>query len=84
MARGPIAGAYARSQATLIGAFVMLAGAVVAFAAKAHTVALVFLVLMLACAMVSCVFAVMFRNRAVAVARAARRQAQQRGQRSRR
>jgi hypothetical protein len=84
MARGPIAGTYARSQATLMAALVMLAGAVVAFAAKAQAIALVFLVLMLACAMVSCVFAVMFRNRSVAAARAARRQAQQKAQRKRR
>ena len=81
MARGPIAGTHARSQATLMAAFVMLAGAVVAFAAKAQAVALVFLILMLACAMVSCVFAVIFRNRAVAAARAARRQAEQRTRR---
>ena len=84
MARRPVAGTYARSQATLVAALVMLAGAIVAFAAKAPAIALVFLVLMLACAMVSCVFAVMFRNRAVAAARAARRQAQQKAQRTRR
>ena len=82
MAREPIAGTYARSQATLIAALVMLAGAVVAFAAKAQAIALVFLVLMLGCAMVSCVFAVMFRRRAVAAARAARRQAQQKAPRT--
>ena len=84
MARGPNAGTYARSRAALVAAFVMLAGAVVAFAAKAQAIALVFLVLMLACAMVSCVFAVMFRNRAVAAARAARRQAQQKAPPNRR
>ena len=84
MARGPIAGTYVWSRATLMAALIMLAGAVVAFAAKAQAIALVFLVLMLACAMVSCVFAVMFRNRAVAAARAARRQAQQKAQRTRR
>ena len=69
------------SQATLVAAFLMLAGAIVAYAAKANVVALVFLVLMLVFAMVSCVFAVIFRNRAVAAARAARRQAQQRARR---
>jgi len=81
MTRGPIAGTHARAQATLVAAFVMLAGAVAAFAAKAQAVALVFLVLMLACAMVSCVFAVIFRNRAVAAARAARRHPQQKAPR---
>jgi uncharacterized membrane-anchored protein len=84
MVRGPFAGTYARSQTTLMAALVMLAGAVAAFAAKAQAIALVFLVLMLACAVVSCVFAVMFRNRGVAAARAARRQAQQKAQRTRR
>ena len=79
MAREPITGMYRNGQAFLVAAFLMLAGAVVAFAAKAQAVALVFLVLMLACAMVSCVFAVIFRNRAVAAARAACRQAQGRG-----
>ncbi len=82
MARGPIAGTHARSQATLMAALVMLAGAIVAFAAKAQAIALVFLVLMLAFAMASCVFAVMFRQRAVAAARAARRQAQQKAPRT--
>jgi hypothetical protein len=81
MAREPIAGMYRNSRATLVAAFLMLAGAIVAYAAKADVVALVFLVLMLVFAMVSCVFAVIFRNRAVAAARAARRQAQQRARR---
>ena len=81
MAREPIAGMHRNSQATLVAAFLMLAGAIVAFAARAQVVALVFLVLMLVFAMVSCVFAVIFRNRAVAVARVARRQAQQRARR---
>jgi hypothetical protein len=81
MAREPIAGMHRNSQATLVAAFLMLAGAIVAYAAKANVVALVFLVLMLVFAMVSCVFAVIFRNRAVAAARAARRQAQQRARR---
>ena len=60
------------SRATLVAAFVMLGGVFVAFAAKATPVAFVFLVLMLVCAMASTVFAVIFRNRAVAAARAAR------------
>ena len=65
-----------------MAALIMLAGAIVAFAAKAQAIALVFLVLMLACAVGSCVFAVMFRKRAVAAARAARRQAQQKAPRT--
>ena len=47
MAREPIAGTYRNSRAFLVAAFVMLGGALVAFAARAHTVALDFLVLML-------------------------------------
>jgi uncharacterized membrane protein len=77
MAQDPIASMYRNSRSLLVAGLVMLGGALVAFAAKAHTVALVFLVLMLVCAMASSVFAVIFRNRAVATARAARRQAQQ-------
>ena len=73
----PAAGMYRISRATLVAAFVMAAGAFVAFAAKAHTVAFVFLVLMLVCAMASSGFAMIFRNRAVAMARAARAQARQ-------
>jgi choline-glycine betaine transporter len=72
MARDPIESMHWASQATLIAALVMLAGALVAFAAKAHAIALVFLVLMLVCAMASSGFAVVFRNRAQAAARAAR------------
>jgi hypothetical protein len=68
------------SRATLVAAFVMLGGAFVAYAAKATTVAFVFLVLMLVCAMASSVFAVVFRNRAVAAARAARAEAARRHQ----
>ena len=64
--------AHRASRATLVAAFVMLGGAFVAFAAKATAVAFVFLVLMLVCAMASSAFAVIFRNRAVASARAAR------------
>lgn len=81
MAPEPVAQMYRISRAALVAAFVMLGAAIVAFAAKAHAVALVFLVLMLACAMASSVFAVIFRNRAVAVAREARRQAQQKARR---
>jgi len=71
MAGDPIEGMHARSRAALVAAFVMLAGAVVAFAVKAQAAAVVLLVLMLACAMASFVLAVIFRNRAVALARAA-------------
>jgi uncharacterized membrane protein len=74
MARDPIESIHRASQATLIAALVMLGGAFVAFAAKAHAIALVFLVLMLVCAMASSGFAVAFRNRAQAAARAARAQ----------
>ncbi len=72
--RDPIESMHRASQATLVAAFVMLAGAFVAFAAKAHGIALVLLVLMLVCAMASSGFAVVFRNRAQAAARAARAQ----------
>jgi hypothetical protein len=74
MARDPIESMHRASQATLLAAFVMLAGAIAAFAAKAHPIALVFLVLMLVFAMASSGFAVVFRNRAQAAARAARAQ----------
>jgi predicted membrane channel-forming protein YqfA (hemolysin III family) len=77
MARGPIAHMHRISQVMLVAALVMLGAAFVAYAAKAHAVTLVFLVLMLVCAMASSVFAVIFRNRAVAAARASRLQAQQ-------
>ena len=75
----PLANVHRASRAALVAAFVMLGGAFVAFAAKATAVAFVFLVLMLVCAMASTAFAVIFRNRAVAAARAAR-SAQQRHQ----
>jgi hypothetical protein len=74
MARDPIEIMHRASQATLVAAFVMLAGAIVAFAAKAHVIALTLLVLMLVLAMASSGFAVVFRNRAQAAARAARAQ----------
>jgi uncharacterized membrane protein len=67
-----LANVHRASRATLVAAFVMLGGVFVAFAAKATAVAFVFLVLMLVCAMASTAFAVIFRNRAVAAARAAR------------
>ena len=66
-------GMYRRSQTTLAAAFVMLAGALVAFALHARTVGIVLLVLMLLCGMASFFFSVVFRNRAVAEARQARR-----------
>lgn len=69
-------GVYRMSQATLVAAFVMLGGAVVAFAAHARTAGIILLVLMLACGMVSFGYSVIFRNRAVALAREARRQQQ--------
>ena len=75
-----LASMHRASRATLVAAFVMLGGAFVAYAAKATTVAFGFLVLMLICAMASSVFAVVFRNRAVAAARAARSQAARRHQ----
>ncbi len=74
MAREPIESMHQASRATLVAAFVMLAGAFVAFAAKAHAIALILLVLMLVCAMASSGFAVVFRNRALAAARAERAQ----------
>ena len=67
-------GLYRRSQTTLAAAFVMLAGALVAFALHARTVGIVLLVLMLLCGMASFFFSVVFRNRAVAGARQARRE----------
>ena len=67
-------GVYRRSQTTLAAAFVMLAGALVAFALHARTVGIVLLVLMLLCGMASFFFSVVFRNRAVAEARQARRE----------
>ena len=66
-------GVYRRSQTTLAAAFVMLAGALVAFALHARVVGIVLLVLMLLCGMASFFFSVVFRNRAVAEARQARR-----------
>ena len=67
-------GMYRRSQTTLAAAFVMLAGALVAFAMHARTIGIVLLVLMLLCGMASFFFSVVFRNRAVAEARQARRE----------
>ncbi|HEX3752771.1 MAG TPA: hypothetical protein VHW06_19540 [Streptosporangiaceae bacterium] len=68
------AGLYRRSQLALGAAFVMLVGAVVAFALHARTVGIVLLVLMLLGGMGSFWFSVKFRNRAVAEAREARRE----------
>jgi uncharacterized membrane protein len=61
-----------RSQLALGAAFVMLIGAVIAFALHARPVGIVLLVLMLLGGMASFWFSVKFRNRAVAEARAAR------------
>jgi hypothetical protein len=68
------AGLYRRSQLALGAAFVMLVGAVVAFALHARTVGIVLLVLMLLGGMASFWFSVKFRNSAVAQAREARRE----------
>ncbi|HXP58023.1 MAG TPA: hypothetical protein VN847_23880 [Streptosporangiaceae bacterium] len=68
------AGLYRRSQLALGAAFVVLVGAVVAFALHARTVGIVLLVLMLLGGMASFWFSVKFRNRAVAEAREARRE----------
>src|ERR1700761_9260217 len=73
-AADPIAGLYRRSQLALGAAFVMLVGAVVAFALHARTVGIVLLVLMLLGGMASFWFSVKFRNRAVAEAREVRRE----------
>jgi hypothetical protein len=68
------AGLYRRSQLALGAAFVVLVGAVVAFALHARTIGIVLLVLMLLGGMASFWFSVKFRNRAVAEAREARRE----------
>lgn len=70
----PIATVYRRSQLALGAAFVMLVGAVVAFALHARVVGIVLLVLMLLCGMGSFFLSVVFRNRALAAARSARRE----------
>ena len=69
-----IAGLQRRSQLALGGAFVMLIGAVIAFALHARAVGIALLVLMLLGGMASFYFSVKFRNRAVAEARAARQE----------
>ena len=61
-----------RSQLALGAAFVVLIGAVIAFALGARPVGIVLLVLMLLGGMASFWFSVKFRNRAVAEARVAR------------
>ena len=63
-----------RSQFALGAAFVVLIGAVIAFALHARAVGIVLLVLMLLGGMASFYFSVKFRNRAVAEARAARQE----------
>lgn len=69
-----IAGLQRRSQLALGGAFVMLVGAVIAFALHARAAGIVLLVLMLLGGMASFWFSVKFRNAAVAEARAARQE----------
>lgn len=71
-AQDAIASLQTRSQVALGGAFVMLIGAVIAFALHARAVGIVLLVLMLLGGMASFWFSVKFRNRAVAEARVAR------------
>jgi hypothetical protein len=73
-ADGQVAGLYRRSQLALGAAFVMLVGAVVAFALHARVVGIAALVLMLLGGVASFYFSVQFRNRAVAQARVARQQ----------
>ncbi len=68
----PLNGLYRRSQLVLVGAFVMLVGAVIAFALHARVAGIVLLVGMLLCGMASFFFSVKFRNRAIGDARAAR------------
>ena len=58
----------------MLAGVIMLAGAVAAFVAKAPAIGVVFLALMLACCMAGFVCAVIFRNRAVALAREVTRQ----------
>jgi hypothetical protein len=65
-------GLYRRSQIALGAAFLMLVGAVIAFADHARTVGIILLVGMLLGGMASFFFSVKFRNRAVAEARIAR------------
>jgi len=71
-AADPAQNLYRRSQIALGAAFVMLVGAVIAFAEHARAVGIVLLVLMLLGGMASFWFSVKFRNRAVAEARVAR------------
>jgi hypothetical protein len=58
----------------LLAGVIMLAGAAAAFAAKVPALGLVFLAAMLVCCMTGFVSAVIFRNRAVALARSAVRE----------
>ena len=73
-AQDEIASLQRRSQVALGGAFVVLIGAVIAFALHARAVGIVLLVLMLLGGMTSFWFSVKFRNRAVAEARIARQE----------
>lgn len=74
MAETQITRTYRLSIRALLAGVVMLAGAAAAFAAKAPGIGLVFLALMLACCITGFVCAVIFRNRAVALARAVTRE----------
>lgn len=74
MAETQITRTYRLSIRALLAGVVMLAGAAAAFAARAPGIGLVFLALMLACCITGFVCAVIFRNRAVALARAVTRE----------
>ena len=74
MAETQITRTYRLTVAALLAGVIMLAGAAAAFAAKVPALGLAFLAAMLACCMTGFVGAVIFRNRAVAQARAAVRE----------
>lgn len=78
MAEPQLGRTYRLGRAALFTGAVMLAGAIAAFAAKAIALGWVFLVLMLASSGTGFVCAVLFRNRAVALARSARQEQQAR------
>jgi uncharacterized membrane-anchored protein len=73
MGQSQVTRVYRLSIRAMLAGVIMLAGAVAAFAASAPAVGLVFLVVMLACVVAGFVCAVIFRNRAVALARAVTR-----------
>ena len=72
MAESQVTKPYRLGIRALLAGFVMLAGAIAAFVAKATVAGLVLLVLMLACGVAAFFYALSFRNRAVALARKAR------------